>query len=275
MNSVTYEFRTLCHSKENNYIFQFVKNRKLTAIYHSHNFYELIYFVRGSGTQIINDKETVSQEKDVLLLRPGDSHCFVEQSKDIEIISLSISVEEFEKLSFVFEPSLKTRLYDSAFPISFQFFGISWLYDICKETYTVSENDCRLLLSTFFHAYIDFADNFSRQTELPICLLDAINEMKKSDNLKNGIPAFISLSNYSHSHLSRLIKKHFGVGLKQYINDLRLQQAYDELVLTDESSEEISENLGFSSYSHFQKIFKKRFLVSPSNLRKGNKKTTV
>ena len=80
--------------------------------------------------------------------------------------------------------------------------------------------------------------------------------MKKSENLKKGISAFVDLTNYSQSHLARLIKKHFGMGLKQYINELRLRQAYDDFVWTNESAEVIAENLGFCSYSHFYRIFK-------------------
>ena len=95
--------------------------------------------------------------------------------------------------------------------------------------------------------------------------------MKQPEKLKQGIPAFIALSNYSQSHLARLVKKHFGMGLKQYINELRLLRAYDDFVWTNESAESISENLGFSSYSHFYRIFKERFLISPSALRNGSK----
>lgn len=55
---------------------------------------------------------------------------------------------------------------------------------------------------------------------------------------------------------------------KQYINELRLQKAYNCIVLTQKSVEDISEELGFASYSHFNKIFKARFYITPGALRK-------
>ena len=67
------------------------------------------------------------------------------------------------------------------------------------------------------------------------------------------------------------MKIHFGMGLKAYINEQRLLGAYDDLIWTNESAEIISENLGFSSYSHFCKIFKDKFSVCPSSLRKACK----
>lgn len=98
----------------------------------------------------------------------------------------------------------------------------------------------------------------------------AIFEMKKTENLKRGIPAFIELSHYSQSHLSRLIKKHFDMSLKQYINELRLQRAYSDIVLTRRPAADISDELGFSSFSHFNKIFKAKISVTLAVLRKNS-----
>ena len=268
MTSVLYEFDTLVHGKQKNNIFQFIKDRKLTNIYHSHDFYELICFLKGSGTQIINEEEILSEEKTVMLLCPDDKHCFIDQSDDVEIISLSVRREYFELLASAYGLSFEQHHYTFTFPT------VSKLYDICRENRLMSESDCTLLLSTLLHAYIHTKDQL-RRSSIPSELINAVEEMKKSENLKKGIPAFLSLSNYSHSHLSRLMKIHFGMGLKSYINELRLLRAYDDLIWTNESAEAISENLGFSSYSHFCKIFKDRYSISPSFLRKGCKNEKI
>ncbi len=264
MTSVLYEFGEMVHGQQKNFIFQFIKGRKLTNIYHSHDFYEFICFLRGSGTQIVNDEEILTEEKTVMLLCPGDKHCFVDQSRNIEILSLSVRRETFELLSDVYGISFMQN------PIRFAFPRISGLYDICGENRPITENDCTLILSTLLHAYTGMKNRQSR-TDIPEELFNAVVEMKKRENLKTGIPAFVALSNYSHSHLSRLVKKHFGMGLKAYINEQRLLCAYDDILWTNESAEVISENLGFSSYSHFYKIFKEKFSESPSSLRKGFK----
>jgi AraC-like DNA-binding protein len=82
------------------------------------------------------------------------------------------------------------------------------------------------------------------------------------------IPALIKLSHFSQSHLSRLIKKQFNMTLKEYINELRLQHAYNEIIITPKPFESIAYDIGFSSFSHFNKIFKARFSITPSRLRK-------
>ena len=134
----------------------------------------------------------------------------------------------------------------------------------------ISEHDCKFLLSYFLNACVKSLNDLKHISPLPKNLALAIEEMKKEENLKAGIPAFSALSHYSHSHLARLVKKHFGMSLKQYINEMRLQSAYQDIILTNESAEEISERLGFSSFSHFNKIFKARFSITPAALRKNN-----
>jgi len=269
LSAVVFRFNTLCCGSDKKYIFQFAKDRKLTGVYHSHDFYELLCFLRGNGTQIINDRYIHCKEKTVVLLRPGDRHCMAEQSTYLTAISLSVKREEFELFMKLYEVASDELACQNMAPICFPLPYTSILFDKFQISSRVTEHDCKLMLSALLYEYISCKEDASQRSEIPTALYCAAEEMKKTENLKTGISAFVTLSNYSHSHLARLVKKHFGVGLKQYINELRLQRAYSDLVLLDESAEEISERLGFSSYSHFYRIFKDRFSVSPSELRKG------
>jgi len=99
--------------------------------------------------------------------------------------------------------------------------------------------------------------------------------MQRPENLRLGIDAFTALTNYSRTHLARLIHRHYGMSLKQFINDLRLKQAYRELVLTHRSLDEIAESLGYFSLSHFSHIFKVRFGITPTALRRRDGLWTV
>ena len=240
----------------------------MTNIYHSHDFYEVICFLRGEGLQTLNETQLKSKENDVVILRPCDRHSFFSQTNDIEMVSLSIKKEEFELFSVAYDPHLLNVINNSPCPITFSS-SLFELRNFCENTKrSITEYDCKFLLSYFLNMYISETDCLTHNSEIPQMIVSAIEEMKKSDNLKRGIDAFTELSHYSHSHLARLIKTHFGVSLKQYINEMRLQNAYNDIILTNKSTEEISENLGFASISHFNKIFKDRFLITPAELRK-------
>lgn len=270
MDAVLYEFGNFDLEGRKNYIFQFVKGRKLTDIYHSHDFYELILTTRGSGVQLINERKETNTENEIIILRPSDRHCFISQSEDIEIVSLSVKKEEFEKFANAYDPLLLKHINGDISPVRISSQPESVLSGYSIEAQIMTEYDCKLLLSFFLNAYISKSSFLKTETEMPPMLLSAIEEMKKTENLKRGIDAFKELSHYSQSHLSRLIKSFFLMSLKQYINELRLQSAYSSIVLTNTPIEEIAEDIGFSSFSHFNKIFKERFSVTPAALRKSN-----
>ncbi|MBR2466247.1 MAG: helix-turn-helix domain-containing protein [Clostridia bacterium] len=275
MKAVAYDFQNSSYGVPQNYIFQFVKDRKLTAVYHLHDFYELIWFLKGSGTQLLNEKEVLCIKNEIVMLRPGDRHCFTDQSEDIEIISLSVKKEEFELFSRAYSPFLLKHIDRASAPIRFNSLRALMIDIFFKAPQEITDYDCKLLLSCFLNTYITATDFLKRDSSLPRMLVLAIEEMKKAENLKRGIPAFIELSHYSQSQLSRLIKRYYGMSTKQYINELRLQAAYNDIILTNGSVEEIAENLGFLSFSHFNKIFKARFSITPAALRKSNSIWTI
>ena len=275
LKAVVYNFQNSNYGIQQNYIFQFVKDRKLTNIYHSHDFYELIWFLNGSGTQLLNEQEMICTKNEIVLLRPKDRHCFTKQSEDIEVISLSVKKEEFELFSRAYNSFLLKHIDNVSAPIRFNSAGVSILDAFPKAQQEITDYDCKFLLSYFLNTYIARTDCLKFDQGLPPTLALTIEKMKKAENLKRGIPAFIELSHYSQSHLSRLINQYYGMSLKQYINDLRLQAAYNDIILTNKSAEEIGEELGFSSFSHFNKIFKARFSITPAALRKSNGVWTI
>lgn len=65
--------------------------------------------------------------------------------------------------------------------------------------------------------------------------------------------------------LERHFEKHFSSTLGEWLNELRLAKAYDQVV-SGKALKEISYDSGFKQPSHFTKCFKKRFGVPPSLL---------
>ena len=79
-----------------------------------------------------------------------------------------------------------------------------------------------------------------------------------------GLAAQLRVSPF---HLSRVFKAGTGVGLHQYISQLRLRRALGHLEDPRCSLTEIAIDLGFSSHSHFTAAFRLAFAASPSQLR--------
>jgi len=74
--------------------------------------------------------------------------------------------------------------------------------------------------------------------------------------------------NMSRATFSRHFQKVLGLSFTQFLQSIRLEKARNLLVSSDKSITEIAFESGFSNLSHFNKIFKKRWSMSPRDLRK-------
>lgn len=72
----------------------------------------------------------------------------------------------------------------------------------------------------------------------------------------------------SVSALERRFKKHTGKTPRQYITEVRLDQARLLILETNNSLGEIAQKTGFSDQSHFTRSYLKRFNINPSEERK-------
>ena len=102
MEIINYEFKKIQNYEKTNYIFQLINNRKLSGIYHSHDFYEIIYFLQGETAQFINEKTHICVANQMIVLRPNDKHCFIKQSNDVALFSLSVEKDEFEAIASIY-----------------------------------------------------------------------------------------------------------------------------------------------------------------------------
>lgn len=74
--------------------------------------------------------------------------------------------------------------------------------------------------------------------------------------------------NYSSSFLSKMIRRCSGKNFSKIIQECRLERGKELLGSSDIGLDEISSTIGYASASHFSRIFKKRYGVSPSDYRK-------
>lgn len=74
--------------------------------------------------------------------------------------------------------------------------------------------------------------------------------------------------NVSETHLRRLFSEHMEVGILEYINRVRIQEACELLKKTDYSVSEIAQRCGFSTVSTFNRNFKKLEGENPCSWRK-------
>ncbi len=272
MQKQTYLFDDFCVLEDNNYIFQIVAERKLTSIYHCHNFYEIVMVLDGSILHQVNDARYQMKRGNFMILCPKDYHRFISQSSNAKIMSLSIEYNEFSLFATAFNNHFLKEL--SAADQAIMTCGQE-VFDIihaCTSTKTESyyTYEYKYLLCTFIKYISEIS--LQKPNPCPQDLANALAQMAEPDNIRIGLPALLSLSGYSHSHLARLMKKYFHTTLHSYILNLKMEKAYNDIIFSQDSLEDISYNVGFASFSHFNKVFKEKYHITPSALRKTYRK---
>lgn len=68
---------------------------------------------------------------------------------------------------------------------------------------------------------------------------------------------------FNQAYLCKKFKNVFNVTLTDYINDLRIKHAAYLLQTTDYTQQKICESIGFESVSYFNKLFKRKYGITP------------
>ena len=269
MKSVVFEFVKIRFGKNQDYIFQYIHQRKLSPVCHSHDFYEIAWVLDGSCVQGINEVRYEMAGGAISLLRPGDAHVFFDQSEDLEMIGLSVRCEEFERVCSVFGKAAVTELWaENASPVTAPCELMLRQDRVLAIPYAeYGDEECKLLLLALVKALMD---RRRQRSSVPSAMRHLLETMRERENLRRGLCAMVELSGYSQSHLFRLVKQYTGVNPNEYIKDLRLEAAYHDLISTRRRLEDIATDVGYESFSHFNRIFKQKYGITPAALRKGS-----
>ena len=73
---------------------------------------------------------------------------------------------------------------------------------------------------------------------------------------------------FSSSHFMKFFKQTMGISFTSYLNEYRLTMASRRLLTSDTPVITIASEIGIDNVSYFNRIFKRRFGVTPSVYRK-------
>lgn len=271
MKSKQYIFEQLSSEENSFYIFQLVTNRRLTDVYHSHDFYEVIMVLDGECEHMVNQTVFLQPANEVVFLRPGEKHKFVNQIASTKVLTLSVKKEEMQNLARAIDLELIERL-NSEVICRLSLSESQGNELLTKALNSVTSDNMILDYKAMMFLYLIYFWDDRKKSRRGISnkLKLAFKEMNKAENLRRGVPALLEMTGYSYSHLSRLMRTHMHMTPHAYVVDLKLNVAYRRIIYTDELMEGISDYVGFESYSHFIKIFKKKYGITPAALRRSS-----
>lgn len=245
---------------------------------HYHNYYELFLVMKGEVCHIINSKEQIINEGQLLFIRDFDIHDYKSVNGNyFEFINLSFTKEAFEDMCNFFGEgfSVQGLLKPSLPPIVSLSQGEKekLAYSLIELNTNSDKNyvkyKMRYLLSTVFTKY--FHEHKQEKNEIPSWLEITYEKMKNPKNFIEGVQRLFDISGKSREHTTRCIKKYYGVTPTQFVSNMRLEYSANLLLISNLGISQICYECGFENLSWFYKIFEKKYSMTPNEYRKKYK----
>lgn len=279
MNSTEYKHETIIPNESIPVkIFSFSAHNDLRIIpAHWHRSAEILYVKRGKLNIWINKQKYVLKQNDFIYINSKDVHS-TQSPEDNEVIVLQIPGDFLE--TFSNKESLYIHCNTIDIKDNKEFDKIRELLyrmHLCSER----KDDAYYLkvYSYLFDLGYIFVKNF-RVKEADI----DINSQKYLDRLSE-ICEYIKLNyqdnltlndvaeefGYTPQYLARLFQKYTGSTFLTYLNNIRLNAAFKQVMNTDYSILTIAEDNGFANVKSLNKLFKETYGMTPNAYRKNIK----
>ncbi|MDO4306747.1 MAG: AraC family transcriptional regulator [Eubacteriales bacterium] len=248
---------------------------------------EIIYIKRGSGTVQVDFTTYTAKEGDIFLVLPGHLHGLrgiLQKRMEYENIIFDMNFLGSDNVDLCSQkylqpvmngkiqlPAYIGREHDMYNPVSLCLDASDHLCSLRPNGYELGvKGYLMILFSILMQAGVDHAANpVNAMDQKNVQKLKAVLSRIESDyDKKLTVRDIAEECGYSASHFMRWFKEVTGTGFSGYLIEYRLGRAAQALRNTDDSILEIAEQTGFDNLSNFNRLFKKRFEMTPSQFRK-------
>lgn len=247
---------------------------------HWHSNIEIFYIITGGIDLWVNSEKYELCNDNLIVVNINEIHSS-QYKKNGDGVLLQIPYElvknyypHIDNISFVCNSVLETNNVDKYFKLKNLLKELDYIYNDKKDGYILKSYS--LLFDILFELVTKFSvcrpdkekieskKNLDRLTQI----VEYIKENKKTDLPLDMVAEKVNLT---PQYLSKYFKKYMGISYIKYLNSLRLESAYKDLLNTDLSITHIAIDNGFSDTKAFNKIFKKIYGVNPGEYRKNSK----
>jgi AraC-like DNA-binding protein len=221
--------------------------------------YEIIYVVEGCVYIQEEDKVYTLKTGEILILQPYKTHFGYNKS------SLSTSfywVHFLDVDNYIHENITQYTHFQDIYQINLLFKQLIHVVNTPQYPKYTAVLILNLIFTEILVRQKSQIKNYSPLLS-DICEWIRINS-EKSIRVKDVAFKF----GYNEDYITRIFKKNFSVGIKEYINESKLKLIKNCLISTEYPIKEIAAKNGFEDYKNFLKYFKYHEGISPEKFRK-------
>ena len=249
---------------------------------HWHDEVEIIYIKKGRGRVTLDFTSLYVEAGDIIIVSPGQLHAIGPAEHSMEYENIIFAPE---MLMSVTQDTLSEEFFTP-----FMSGKITFNHIISKDSPNYNN------ISGCLNRADKIGENFPRGYKLAIkgvlyeffyelyqvCSLEAPDKSNKNiDRIKDivkyietnydkpiSIAEIAGVTGFSESHFMKFFKTIMGTSFVDYLNDYRLSMASRMLVSSDDNIIDIAAHCGYDNLSYFNRIFKKKYGITPSAYRR-------
>ena len=242
---------------------------------HFHKHVELKFIIHGHIHVVVEGNEFLLQKEEILLINSNRMH-YIYVDEDALVCTVKLS---YEMLAKILEDDYISFWCNH---LTQKDTGYQELKTIFREIITLKLNDDKADRFRLLEQYAKLLDFLIRNYRIAASNKTSGKMMEDSDRVQEILMfinnhyqepvSLISLAEQMYvsvSTLSRIFKKATGVKFPDYVNQIRMHYAIEDLLYTNKSITEIAVDNGFSSSSSFNRVFKEMYDTTPSQYKKS------
>lgn len=247
------------------------KNGNYVRDRHWHRSIEIFAVFKGKLYFLLNEKKIPLHEGQFVIVNSNEVHSVFSSKPNLTIV-LQIPLSAFEKY-FTDEQFILF-----SHQVSTQDDKMMKLIEEMYEIYIKKECGYELKVQSLFYMMMYLLVTVYRETEADEDMVHMHKRLNKladitsyiRDNYKNDLSLknIADMFGYSPTYLSKLFQKYEKINYKAYLQSVRVEYAYKDLIGTDKRISEIAESHGFPNQKAFANEFRKKYGMLPSEYRK-------
>ena len=253
---------------------------------HQHDFFEIVYTLRGKCGHRIETQTIEMQTGDIVIIPPHIEH-FVFSLPKSRSVNIKIRKSTFDRvfinllqnktvLSDYFAQTLYSQNYQNS--LTFHCGDDAFLLELLLYMYAQQEENKPYanhvidgLITTFFSYLIQNYEESVKISSANTGLNQRMVEIKSYIHLKYATTSLKQTAEHfylSEPYLSSLIKQQTGQSFSDMLRQIRMQHARDLLLRTNMKIDDICESVGYRDTTQFIRTFKAIYGTTPKQYQK-------
>lgn len=251
----------------------FITNAEVSTHYHQNP--EVFYVLTGELKVQIDETTFLMKQGDIILINANKRHTM---NGNEELLGARFEID-FHLLAEYMESMQLLFWCNSVADKNAAYADLREVFDhILSRYFEKDEKSALDLQALYFQAAHILTSNFLVKADDTRLNMDDSQDRQRVRRIQNYIQANyqsqISLNNLSdqlylsNAYLSKYVKKHLGLTFMEYLNNVRLFHAVDELLYTKKNMTHIALDNGFPTSAAFTKAFRDIYGEAPSEYRR-------